>query len=677
MDEIPLLHDIVVIFGLSVVVLLVMYRIHLPAVVGFLCTGLLCGPHALGLVRHETDVQVLANIGIVLLLFIVGMEFSFKKILEYRRYFLIGGTFQVGLTVIFGAGVALVVGAPFSEAFFLGFLLSLSSTAIVLRLLADKMESDSPHGRIIVGMMIFQDIIAIPMMLSIPLLTGGGRAWDSSFAWAILQGVGALGLVLFSAEKLVPHLLYRIARTRSRELFILSVFTLCFSVVWLTSSMGLSVSLGAFLAGLIISESEYRTEAIGDILPFQDIFTSFFFVSIGMLLNVGFVLQQPLLILSMAAGIMLLKASAAGFSAFVLGMPLRTVVLTGIAMSQIGEFSFVLAKEGAALHLGSDYHHQLFLAVALITMAVTPTLMSVSPWIATNLLRLPLSNRIKSGLKTNAAKTHPSQQNHIIIVGFGISGRNLARSAREATLPYVVLEMNPETVKKEKLNGEPIHFGDASHDSVLNHANIAEAFVLAIVINDTNAAMRIVETARKLNPKLHIVVRTRYLRELKTMYNLGADEVVPDEFGSSIEVFTRVLRAYHVPTEKVQQIVSGVRIEGYEMLRLLYKEPTSLSDISMIMADVVIEAFRVQSSSSIVDKTLEEVGMRKKHQLTALLVRRGEHCLTSLNAETVLKENDVVVLVGTPDNLERVIPLFQSAASHDAISRSDPVAQLS
>jgi len=660
MEDIPLLRDIVVIFGLSIVVLLLMHRFHLPAIVGFLFTGVLCGPYALGLIKAQANVQVLANIGIILLLFIVGMEFSFKKILEYRSYFFIGGALQVGLTVLAGMAVGMGLGRPWGEALFLGFLLSLSSTAIVLRMLSDRTESDSPHGKVIVGMMIFQDIIAIPMMLTIPLLCGNCLKYDISLVWALLKGVGILAGVLFSAIKLVPLLLYRIAKTGSRELFLLSVFTICLSVAWVTSSIGLSLSLGAFLAGLIISDSEYRTEAIGDILPFKDIFTSFFFVSIGMLLDIGFVAAQPLTILALTAGILLLKMFTAGFATFLLGMPLRTVILTAIAMSQVGEFSFVLARVGFTEHLGSNYHYQLFLAVAVLTMAMTPSMMAWSPWVAQQFLRLPLPNWIKFGFKPlPITKPVDGFKNHVIIVGFGISGRNLARSSKEAAIPYVILEMNPETVRQEKMKGEPINFGDATHDLVLKHANIHEAKVLAVVINDPIASSRIVESARKLNKKLYIVVRTRYLREMRPMYELGADEVIPDEFGSSVEVFTRVLRTYHVPTDQVEKIISGMRIEGYEMLRLLYKEPSTLSDLQVSMSDVLIETLKVEEGAPIIGKTLVEIELRGRYGVTAMLIKRGSETITNVEAKTRILHNDVVVLVGTHDNLSRASELFK------------------
>lgn len=663
--DIPLLPDIVTIFGLSILVLLICHKLRLPEIVGFIITGILCGPHGLALVKAESEVQTLAQLGIILLLFAVGMEFSFKKILEYKRYFILGGSLQVGLTVLAGLLIGLIVNRPLRESLFLGFILALSSTAIVVRLLEKKRETDTPHGHLIMGVLIFQDIIAIPMLLTIPMLSGSTQAFDQSSLILLASGLVILGIVLFSAVKFVPPLLHHIAKTGSRELFLLSVLTICFTVAWLTASVGLSLSLGAFLAGLTISDTEYRTEAISDILPFQDIFTSLFFVSIGMLLDLAFVWHQLFLIVFVSLGVLSLKASLAGVTAFVLGMPLRTVVISAIALCQVGEFSFVLAKSGVSLGISDSFHYQLFLAVSLLTMAITPTLISFSPNLAELSLRLPLPVWVKSGHKSIIQKEKHGSRNHVIIVGYGLSGKNLARSAKEANVPYVIIDMNAETVKKERLRGEPIYFGDASHEHVLHHANISEARVIAVVINDAQASERIVEKARKLNQDLYILVRTRYLREMRAMIQLGADEVIPDEFGSSVEIFIRVLNKYHIPSNEVQKIVSAVRVEGYEMCRLLYKEPTTLSDLKIALSDVMIETFRVGEGSFISGKTLGEIELRKNFGVNAMLVQRGEETLKLLDAQTRLLSQDVVVVCGTHDYLSNLATIFKPASNGD------------
>ena len=342
-----------------------------------------------------------------------------------------------------------------------------------------------------------------------------------------------------------------------------------------------------------------------------------------MLLDMGFVAEQPWLILSAALFVMCMKAFFAGTAAVILGMPLRTVVMTAVAMCQIGEFSFVLAKTGTAFGLGDDFKYQLFLAVSLLSMAATPTLMHLSSSMAKGLLKLPLPSSLKAGYKTYATKERQGKKGHVIVIGFGLNGRNLAHAAKEAQIPYMIIDMNAETVKLEKQKGEPICFGDASHENVLHHASISDAKVLAVVINDFTATEMIVDKARKLNKDLYILVRTRYLHEMRPLLKIGADEVVPDEFGSSVEIFTRVLHKYLVPSAQVQKILSDVRVEGYEMCRLLYKEPTTLTDLKIALSDVLIETFRVEDGSFLSGKTLVDAELRKCHGVTAMLIKRG------------------------------------------------------
>lgn len=563
--EVPIIKEIIVIFALSIAVLLICHRLKLPPVIGFVVTGVICGPHGLGAVQGIEDVQDLATVGIVLLLFTVGMEFSIKSIVKYKYYFFGGGALQVGLTILATGALSFgLADKSISESIFFGFLISLSSTAIVLRALEERAESDSPHGKVILGILIFQDIIAVPMMLLIPLLAGSGEKIEMQHVYTF--GLNMLILVTMAviAFRGVPKLLYYVTKTKSRELFLLSILTICFSVAWVTSSIGLSLSLGAFLAGLVISESEYSEEAVGNVLPFQGIFTSFFFVSMGMLLDVRFVLEQPFLILGLGALVLFLKTSMAGVTAILLGMPLRAAILAGIALSQIGEFSFVIAHSGMTLGLTSNYNYQLFLAISLLTMAATPSLMSLGSSFAALILKLPLPAKLKFGFHDSPGADHVPLENHIIIAGFGFRGRFLAKAAKSVGIPYVILEMNPETVKNEKKKGEPIRYGDPSHLSILLHAGIKTAKSIAIVINDPVASMNIVKMAKALNPNVYVITRTRYFLEVNRLFQVGADDVIPDELGSSLEIFTRVLQKSNISEVELSRCVNELRIEGYE-----------------------------------------------------------------------------------------------------------------
>jgi CPA2 family monovalent cation:H+ antiporter-2 len=667
--EVPIIKEIVIIFALSIAVLLICHRMKLPPVVGFLVTGVLCGPHGLGLVSGIDDVQNLATIGVVLLLFTVGMEFSIKNIIKYRYFFFGGGVLQVSLTLLSTLLVCkYLLAMPWNQSIFMGFLISLSSTAIVLRVLDERGETESPHGRLILGVLIFQDIVAVPMMLLVPLLAGAGEEFDLNHFYQFLLGISVLVAMAVAAYYAVPRLLYYVTRTRNRELFLLSVLTICFAVAWITSSIGLSLSLGAFLAGLIVSESDYSDEAVGNILPFQEIFTSFFFVSMGMLLDVSFVVHQPFLILVITCAILLLKSSIAGGTALILGMPLRSAILGGVALSQVGEFSFVLAHSGIDLGLASEYTYQLFLAVSLLTMGITPSIIFLSSHMADWAGQLALPQRLKNGLHyASADNTHEKMQDHLIICGFGLRGRHLSRASKAAMMPYVVLEMNPETVKAEKAKGEPIRYGDPSHHSVLVHAGIRSAKMIAVVINDPSAAMHIVKMARAFNPDIYIITRTRYFQEVANMFKAGANDVIPDEFGSSLEIFTRVLQRAEMPQEGLYHYVDEIRKEGYEALGLNNRALGIHSAFSFETPEAKIETLSVREGSPLVGKTVLESELKKSHGLTVLLIRRKDRNITQIEADTALEAADSLVVIGSSDALKKAKTLFQ-VAENGAVS---------
>lgn len=659
METIPLLNDIVLIFGLSIAVLLVGHRLKVPTVVGFILTGILAGPHGLGLVSDIHNVETFAQIGIVLLLFSIGMEFSIKKLLQIKRFFFVGGFFQVFLTLLGGVILGQILSKSIGESIFLGCLLAMSSTIISMRLLEEKDEVDSPHGRITLAIAIFQDLIAVPFILLMPLLAGKEIHYDYSFLYQVGIGILFLLFVFISANQLVPRLLYSIAKTRSRELFLMTVLGICLAVAWFSSFIGLSLSLGAFLAGLIISESEYSNEAIGDILPFQDIFTSFFFVSVGMLLDTYFVLNHWILLLLTSIGILLFKTFTAGFASLLVGLPLRTAVLAGIALSQIGEFSFVLAKAGMNYGLGSAYNYQLFLSVALITMTMSPYLISFSPFLANLALKLPLPTKIRTGMESEMRKEH-GHHHHVIIIGYGVVGRHIAHSCRTAKVPYIVLEMNPDTVKEEKKKGEPIYFGDATHESVLSHVNIMQAKVVAVVINDSPAARRVVKLARRMNRDIYIIVRTRYQQDMVVFYQLGANDVIPDDFGSSVEVFTRVMNRFQIPHGEIEKIVSTLREEGYDLIRSKFKPSSMDLELKAHLEGLEFEAFRVAEGSQIAGKKIIDADLRKKYGVSVLLIRRENLIISEIDPETMIVVNDLVVLMGSKENLSKAYLLFSS-----------------
>jgi len=667
--EIPLLNDIVVIFGLAIAVLFICHRLRVPTVVGFLLTGILVGPYGFGLVKAVHEVEIFAEIGIVLLLFTIGIEFSLERLLQIRKSVLMGGSLQVLLTFLATLFIARQFGQVFGEAIFIGFLVALSSTAIVLKLLQERAEVDSPHGRITLGILIFQDIIIVPMILVTPILAGATGNLGEAVLILLAKGIGIILLVFVSAKWVVPRILYQIARTRSHELFLLSVIVICLGVAWITSRAGLSLALGAFLAGLIISESEYSHQALGNILPFRDVFTSFFFVSIGMLLDVGFLFRHPGTILLITLGILILKSVIASFVTVLLGFPLRTSILVGLALGQVGEFSFILSKTGVEHGLLTGNIYQMFLAVSVLSMAATPFIITLAPRAADIILRLPLPKRLISGFYPVSEITEikvKGKKNHLIIIGFGINGRNVARAARLSGIPYAVIEMNPETVRNEQAQGEPICYGDATQEAVLQHASIKDASVAIVAIHDPTATRRITEVARRLNPKVHIIIRTRYLQEMKPLYELGANEVIPEECETSVEIFARVLAKYLVPKDEIEKLVAEIRSNGYEMFRSLSKETLPFSDLNLQLPDVEISTLRVAERSFLVGKSLSEIELRKKYGVTVLAVRRESKILSNPDVDMLFYANDVLFVLGPPDRIANIAGLSQNQEEGDA-----------
>ena len=663
--EIPVLSDIVVICALALGVIFVCRRLAIPTIVGFLLTGIFAGPHGLKLVSQVKVVDHLAEIGVVCLLFTIGLELSLKSLSRIKFIVLLGGAFQVVVTLIAGVGLASALGMPLNQSIFFGFLISLSSTAIVLKILQQRAETESPHGRISIGILIFQDIIVVPMMLVTPILAG--KAEDIGFALLLLV-VKAIVVVLatvIAARWIAPRVLYQVAKLGGREIFLLGVILLALGVAWLTSAMGLSLALGAFLAGLIVSESEYSHRALGNVLPFRDLFTSLFFVSIGMLLDVNYVIANPMPLLAVTICIVLLKFMIAGASAILLGFPIRTAVLAGLALSQIGEFSFVLSEAGIGVGLVQTDIYQLFLGVSVITMIATPFLVSFGQSAADMMAKLPMPQRLKLGFRPlEENRITPRLTNHLIIVGFGPNGQHLCHAASVAKIPYVIIELNPDSVRREKLKGRPIFYGDASQEAVLEHVGVKQARILVIVISDPAATKRIIETARRLHPDLYIISRTRFVSEMGALSELGADEVIPEDYEVSIEVLTRVLIKYLIPEEDIERLVDQIRADHYRMLRsLVYPSPT-VSDLEIQLSDVDIHVLKVRSGSSAIGKSLQELDLRKKYGVTVLAIRRDADFVANPAAGEKLQVEDVLVLLGTPDAIRNVVSLIHNSQGH-------------
>lgn len=665
--EIPLLKEMVVIFLLSIVVISACHRIRIPPIVAFLITGIVCGPYGFGLVNAVHEVEILAEIGIVLLLFSIGMELSINELIRLRKPVFIGGSAQVILTILAFWGISVAYGISSYEGIFAGFLVALSSTAIVLKLFQQKAQMDSPHGRMSLSILIYQDLVIVPMMLAIPFLAGTNSqapSWD-----LLLTGLRTLAIIVtlfLVARKAVPWILRRIVRTRSRELFLITTLGICLSIAFLTSKMGLSLSLGAFLAGLIMSESEYSHSALEGIMPFKDVFTSLFFISVGMLLNTQFFLNHLLEVGSLIVVVLVVKALIIIVIVKLLGYPLRPAILSGLALCQIGEFSFVLAKAGLDQGLMTNEAYQVFLDASIMTMVVTPFLIAGSPAIAGFLSKLlhcktPMAAENSDDCLQGGGANCVDLEDHLVIIGFGIGGKHLARAAKMAGIRYNILEMNPDTVRHYSQKNEPIYHGDATHEAVLNFLRIKQAKILAIVISDPTAMRSITATARRMAPNLHILVRTRFLNEVMPLKELGASDVIPEEFETSIEIFTRVLSRYLVPRKDIEHLVNDIRSENYDMLRRLDTTLASLNTLAQHLEQIEINAITVEEGSPLVGKSLLEANLRQQAGINVVAVKRGTEVEANPSADFRMQSGDIAYVLGEQSQVVSATPIFMGS----------------
>ena len=646
---------LMIIFGLSIIVLFICLFLRIPSIVGFLITGILAGPFGIAFITDVNQVDTFAEIGVILLLFTIGLEFSFKSLIDEKKSVIIGGSLQVLATIAVAFLILTFLGQNFGRAIFIGFLISLSSTAIVMKLLQQRGEVDTPYGKTALSILIFQDLVIIPMMLLTPVLSGSSNGSGDSLAILLLKGCFIIIIVIVSARWIVPRILYEAAKFRSKELFLFCIFGICIVIAYLTSNAGLSLALGAFFAGLTISESEFSLEALSNVIPFRDVFIGFFFISIGMLLNVHFLINNSIVIIFIAFGIILIKIITGSISTLILGIPLRTVLLISFAIAQIGEFSFVLSKTGLQYGIISNEIYQLFLSVSLITMVCTPFIIGSSPRIIDNLSEKKLLKKIFSKMNGNITP-QPSfaMLDHVIIVGYGLNGQNVAKTAKLSGVPYVIIEMNPETVKRERAKGEPIFFGDATQEDVLKHANIQSARILLIVISDSIAIGRIIKNARILHPNLHIIARTRYLQDVNDLYKLGANEVLSEQFETSIELFTRMLTKYLIPKNEIENFVTEIRKNGYIMLRDLSIPDLSFNDMKLQNPEINIASMRVPNKAPFIGKTISETNIRKDFGITVLAIRRENKIITNPSGTEKFETNDLIIVLGKSEDINKL-----------------------
>lgn len=567
MEQLDFLRDLLRIFIIAGAVVFLFQQLRIPAIIGLFVAGTVVGPYGLSLVDEISRVETLADVGIVLLLFTVGLDFTRER-LAGAGHLLGAGALQVAIATV---GTALCVRLQtdsWGQAIFAGFLISHTSTTVMLKILIDRGELNTAQARIGLGVSIFQDLSVVWMIVLVPALAGGQADWRP-FAWTMAKGATAVAAILILARFVLPWVLFRIVRLQSRELFMILIVVVSLGTAWLTAQVGLSLALGAFLAGIALAESEYSHQTLAEAIPFRDVFVSLFFVSIGMLFDWHFVLRHPVGVVAIVAGVLVLKFFSGAIPALAFGYSWRAATFAGAGMAQVGEFAFVLSRSGREAGLLPDEAYQALLAAAILTMALSPfVFQAAEPLVRwgerTNWVSRVFAGRLER--EQDGSQSLPLR-NHVIVVGYGVNGRNVARGLRRAKAPHLVLEINPLRVHRAHEAGDLILFGDCTRPAVLHAAGIRDARLLVVAISDPSSARRAVQIARQLNPGLGIIVRTRYLREIDELRRAGANEIIPEEFETSIEILGRVLERLEVPDEMIRELEDEIRLDHYGLFR--------------------------------------------------------------------------------------------------------------
>jgi monovalent cation:H+ antiporter-2, CPA2 family len=654
--EFIILKDILIIFALSTVVNLVFTRIKVPTVVGYLLTGIIAGPHILELIQGKHEIELLAEIGVILLLFTIGMEFSLKHLLKIRRIVFFGGLLQVSVTAAIFYMVSKFYSLDWQTAIFIGFLTALSSSALVLKLLQERSELTSNYGRTVLGILIFQDLLLVPLILFSNLLGNSDINIAREFIYLTIKAILIIGFVYAGNKWILPKLLHFVALTKNQELFMMSIFLICLSIAFLTYKLGMSLAFGAFLAGLMVSESPYSHNAFSNLIPFKDTFTSFFFVSIGMLLDLSFIVNNyPLVILSVVL-VVSLKSIIAGSTGFILGHTFRGTVLVGLALCQVGEFSFILAKIGLKNAIIDEYYYQLFLAVAVITMALTPFLMKASMPLANTMLKLPLPGFLIKGLFPLKEIDLPDLKNHLVIIGKDSSALKLSKMAKLNEINHISVIFDPLIAKEKMDKGDAVIYGDAANEPVLLKAHADEAEIIVVSVGNLIPAMAIIEKVRDINKKAYIIARAKHIQHVEQFYEIGADQVVPEKLEIAIDFFNRILVKRLYPQKNINRIITHIRNLNLGIFseKDIINQPTILDELS----GMNISAITVEPDSAAEGHSLFEIRLRTKTGVTLLAIKRDSEIIEHPTPNTVFKPNDIVYVLGNPEQVNLAYEIF-------------------
>ena len=621
--------------------------LNLPPMLGYLVTGVMLGPHALGLIPDTSETRHLAEFGIVFLMFSIGLEFSLPKLMAMRRVVFGLGLSQVLATIAIGMGIGLALGASWQASLVFGGAISMSSTAIVSKLLAERLELDTPHGREIIGVLLFQDLAVVPLLIVIPALGQPPEAIGMAIGLALVKTAVVLGALILVGPRVMRAWFHMVARRRSTELFMLNVLFITLGLAYLTSLAGLSLALGAFLAGMLISETEYRYQVEEDIKPFRDILLGLFFVTVGMMLDLAAVAERWWAVGIAVVLIVLLKLGLIALLARAFGSPQGTALRTALSLAQAGEFGFVLLSHAGGFGYVSAEMTQALLAAMILSMLASPFIISASDKIV---MRFSASEWMMRSLELHRIAVQSIETDrHVVILGYGRNGQRLARLLEAEGVRYVALDLDPERVREASLAGDTVVFADCSRREALTAAGISRAAAVVITFADAAAAVHVLSNIHALNPSVPVIVRAREEREIDKLLAAGASEVVPEALESGLMLASHTLIWIGVPLSRVMRRLRNVRDEHYDLLRGLFHgesdEPDSGESAQPRLHSVTLTASAYAVNRNFAALELGDLGVQVK------TVRRVGEGKLAPTEDLRLQPGDVVVLLGVPEFL--------------------------
>jgi monovalent cation:H+ antiporter-2, CPA2 family len=650
-----LIEDLAVLLLVSLPINLFFHKIKLPSVMGYLIAGVLIGPYGLKMISDVASVKELAEIGVILLLFVIGLEFSLGRLFKnLASVFGVGGL-QLGLTTVFVWFIFMEIGFQQNQSLAFGLIVALSSTAIVLKMITDRAEIDTLHGKLCIGTLLFQDLCVVPIMLLLPLLTQSAVNSGADFVYAMVKSLAAVVGIFFFSKLIVPKTLSWIARVGNKEHLTLSVIFIILATGWVSQKMGLTLAMGALIAGMIISESEYNHQIILDILPLRDYFSSIFFISVGMLLQTQVLMNSFWTCLGLFVLVVLVKGVLAGLACLLVRVPMRISFVVGIRLAQVGEFSLILLAMAMDQGLFDSYQYQLLLIVSILSMLFAPLLIQAS-----SELSMRLFSKWKSTETDTNQKQVPEIKGHVIIVGYSLGGRTLAQVLLETQIPFMVLDLNGEQVKRALTEGITTHYGDCTQEGTLSRMGLKQARMIVFSIPDYTVTEKAVRLARKINPEIKIMVRTRLTSQVEELKTAGANEVIPEEFETSIEIFSRVLRDYRIPNNVIEQQVELIRLEGYSMFRGLSLNTESLKKFSTYLTATLTETYLVIQQSWAREKLLGDIKVTERTGALVIAVVRKNKPYPNPGSEFAILSGDMLILFGSHMQLDQVINYLES-----------------